>query len=138
LLRVPDRNTILFLASVVPTLKLTVRKYRGRVGFFLPFIILPERSKKYKERLDLALLIEYSGILMPTYSLYESNHRSYIVASESSSRCNECVRRGRKCDVKGPSSSDMSAVLREQQRLDAEEEEAMSKILRLRKQKRFL
>ena len=105
---------------------------------FPSFIILPNRLKKYKERLDLTLLIEYSGLPISSYSLYRATGRSYIITKESSSRYNEYVRRGRKYDVQGPSSLDIQSILREQQRLDVEEEEAIAKILRLRKQKRFL
>jgi hypothetical protein len=138
LLRVPDRNTIPFLASVVPTLKLTVRKYRGGVGLFLPFIMPPERSKKYKERLELALLIEAYGLTMPSCSYCEANARKCVVAKESSSRCNECVRRGRKCDVQGPSAGDISTVLREQARVREERKATLAKLLRLDQQEQFL
>jgi len=68
----------------------------------------------------------------------ERNQRKCIKAEESSARCNECVRRGSRCDTAGPSLSDWESLDRQQERLDQEEEEAMAKILRLRKQKALL
>ena len=97
-----------------------------------------ERSKKYRERLELALLIEAHGVTMPQCSFCEKNERKCVVSTENSSRCNECVRRGQKCDVSGPSLSDLSSLLREQERLDREEEETTTKLLRLQKHKKFL
>ena len=99
----------------------------------------PVRSKKYRERIELALLIESLGIEMILPCTYCEKHcRPCVVATEKSSRCNECVRRGNKCDVQGPSSSSLASLLREQERLDKEEEETTSKLLRLQRQKRFL
>ena len=57
-------------------------------------------------------------------------------------RCAECCRQGKTCDVRErnqmPSVSDWESIDRQRQRLRDEEEEAMAKILRLRKQQRFL
>ena len=55
-------------------------------------------------------------------------------------RCGECTKSvGRdSCDVFGSSASSWASVQREEARLEAEEEEAMAKILRLRKQQRKL
>ncbi|RAL67223.1 hypothetical protein DID88_007998 [Monilinia fructigena] len=50
----------------------------------------------------------------------------------------ECIRSSKKCDVQGPSESDWESLSRQKERLDQEEEDAMAKILRLRKQKSFL
>jgi hypothetical protein len=92
----------------------------------------PVRSKKYHERIELALLIESLGIKMILPCSYcEKHSRPCVVTTEKSSRCNECVRRGNKCDVQGPSSSDLASLLREQDRLDKEEEATTSKLLRL-------
>ena len=98
----------------------------------------PLRSVKYRERLSLVRLIEAHGFEMPPCSYCERNSRKCIVSEESSSKCSECVRRGERCDVEGPSLDDMESVLRETERLQREEEEAMAKILRLRKQQRRL
>ncbi|APA10970.1 hypothetical protein sscle_07g057400 [Sclerotinia sclerotiorum 1980 UF-70] len=73
--------------------------------------MLPVRSKKYKERVELTLIIESEG---------------------------ECARRGQRCDISGPSSRDMTSIIQEQERLDREREETLSKLLRLDKQQRFL
>ncbi|TVY12487.1 hypothetical protein LARI1_G009615 [Lachnellula arida] len=75
---------------------------------------------------------------MASCSYCEKHLRKCIVSKENSSRCGECTRRGQKCDVRGPSSFDIASLLREQDRLDQEEEEATSKLLRLQKQKKFL
>ena len=96
-----------------------------------------ERSKKYKERIDLARRIELSGIEMSPCSFCERNDHKCLVA-ENSNRCSECARRGRKCDVSGPSSSDWAAVEREEARLAAEREATLAKLLRLDKQQSFL
>ena len=98
----------------------------------------PQRSRKYRERIELALLIESIGVKMPQCSYCEKHSRDCIVSEGNSARCNECVRRGTKCDVEGPSANDIASLLREQDRLDREEEETTSKLLRLQKQKKFL
>ncbi|KFY29404.1 hypothetical protein V491_00047 [Pseudogymnoascus sp. VKM F-3775] len=50
---------------------------------------------------------------------------------------NECVRSNAYCDTGGPSASDWDKLEYEERRLQAEEEEAMAKILRLRKQQQL-
>ena len=98
----------------------------------------PSRSRKYQERLSLALLIDSLGIDMPPCSYCEKNSRRCVVSEGHSARCSECARRGQKCDVEGPSQGDLASVLREQDRLDAEEEATTAKLLRLQQQKKFL
>lgn len=57
----------------------------------------------------------------------------------SNSRCSECVRTGRpKCDGKPEFLDGWEALARQEEKLEQEEEEAMAKILRLRKQKKFI
>ena len=109
------------------------------------FTMPPLRSRKYKERLELALLIEIQGDIMPSCTYCETNSRICVVLKENSSRCSECVRRGAKCDVSGPSAADLRSLIREQERLDEEEEKAASlmavtaaRLARLRKQRKFL
>ncbi|KAM0145838.1 hypothetical protein ACHAPG_011436 [Botrytis cinerea] len=100
---------------------------------------------KRKERLHLARLVESRGFEMFSYSLYKHQGRKYIVSSSDSLRCVECIHQGQKCDIRGPVESDWDNLDHQKARLDKEEEhaisvsqEAMAKILRLRKQKRFL
>jgi hypothetical protein len=103
-----------------------------------------ERSKKLRERLDLARRIELCGIEMSPCSYCEKQERKCLVA-EGSSRCSECARRGQRCDVEGIPASSWVALEREEERLDAEEEkaaatmaESAARLARLRKQKKFL
>jgi transposase len=60
------------------------------------------------------------------------------VSSNDSDRCAEYVRRGVKCDQGGFDLSGFNAIQKEEERLEHEEEEAMAKILRLRKQRKSL
>ena len=57
-------------------------------------------------------------------------------------RCGRCARLNKTCDVRlvnrMPSAQDWESLDSQIEKLDAEEEEAMAKILRLKKQKRFL
>ncbi|KAM0123300.1 hypothetical protein ACHAP3_011241 [Botrytis cinerea] len=98
----------------------------------------PLNTDKRKEQIRLARLVEQKGFEMPSCSLCERTGRKCIVSPSDSSRCSECIRSSKKCDVQGPSESDWESLSRQKERLDQEEEEAMAKILRLRKQKRFL
>jgi hypothetical protein len=98
----------------------------------------PLRSAKYKERIALALAIERFGIVMQPYGYCERNSRSCVLSKDNSSRCSECVRRGDKCDVDGPSLSDLSSILREKERLSQEWRNTQAKLLRLDRQREFL
>jgi hypothetical protein len=106
-------------------------------------------SRKTLESIALAFRIERSSaaIEMAPCSFCRRHGRRCIAvepqASDDvkSSRCSECVRHRRpKCDYtsKLPSLRDWESIDRQRQKLKAEEEEAMAKILRLRKQQRFL
>ena len=64
------------------------------------------RHSKTKERLILAQRIASTGIEMPPCSYCSLNGETCVVAKGKSARCSECTRRGRKCDVEGPSLSD--------------------------------
>jgi hypothetical protein len=97
----------------------------------------PQRSLKYRERILLVKSIESLGNEMSPYSYYSHHDRKCIV-SEPSSRCSECVCHSGSCDVQGPSTSDLESMLHEMEHLNAKDEAAMAKILRLRKQKKFL
>jgi hypothetical protein len=65
----------------------------------------PDRSKKLKERFDLARNIKLSGIKMSPCSFCDRNRHKYVVA-EQSKRCLEYACRGQKYDVKGIPASD--------------------------------
>ena len=73
---------------------------------------------------------------MPPCSRCEKKELKCIV-SDDSKRCNECVRTNARCDAGGPSAVEWEKLEREERRLQEEEEEAMAKILRLRKQQRL-
>ena len=47
----------------------------------------------------------------------------------NSASCNKYIRCETKCDVEGPSANDIASLLREQDRLDREEKETISKLL---------
>lgn len=98
-------------------------------------------SQRQTARVNLALKVERLGDEMSPCSFCVRNKRRCVAASSQSSRCSECCRAGRmKCDYteKLPSVNDWASIDRQRQKLRAEEEEAMSKILRLRQQQRFL
>ena len=60
----------------------------------------PERSRKYKERIAAAKLIELNSVEMLPYEYYEKMERKCIVA-KGSTRCAECMRRGQSCVSEG-------------------------------------
>ena len=94
------------------------------------------KHTKIKERLALAQRILTTGVEMPSCGRCEKK-QSKCVISDASKRCSECVRTNARCDAGGPSASDWEKLEREERRLQEEEEEAMAKILRLRKQQRL-
>lgn len=101
------------------------------------------RTKKHLERIALALRIERSKFSeeMAPCGFCQSRGRRCIVSSSDAKRCSECCRAGRpKCDFKSklPTLGDWASLDRQRQKLRDEEEEAMAKILRLRKQQRLL
>ena len=115
-------------------------------GHASPFLstMPPERSKKLRERINLARSIELSGIEMSPCSFCERNNHKCIVA-ERLNRYSEYARRGQRCDVKGIPTSSWLALEREEKRLNTEEAkataaaaEAMARLQRLQKQKKFL
>lgn len=102
-------------------------------------------KRKTSERYALARKIETHGSEMPPCSLCVKQNRKCVVDNEWSARCAECVRSKASCDVKPdvwqsnvPSSSDWESIARQKERLEEQEEEAMAKILRLRKQRKLL
>lgn len=102
-------------------------------------------SKKKTERLRLARKIESCGLEMIPCSRCRKQNRKCVVDKESSARCAECVRSKCSCDVKSdswetnvPSVGDWESIAKQKERLEEQEEEAMAKILRLRKQRKLL
>ena len=82
---------------------------------------------------------------MSPCSLCTKQNRRCVVDKERSNRCSECVRAKSACDVKPdswqsnvPSSNDWEAIARQKERLEEQEDEAMAKLLRLRKQRKLL
>lgn len=102
-----------------------------------------ERTKKRLEQLSLGKRIERLGVEMVSCSRCEKTGKRCVGmrVGPHVGRCAECCRQGKTCDVKErnrmPSDSDWESIDRQRQLLRDEEEEAMAKILRLRKQQRF-
>jgi hypothetical protein len=122
---------------------------------FLPFNMNTRNSKRRAERFLLGNKIERNGIEMAPCTRCERVKRRCVAIPSTddetaSKRCAECARQGRSsCDYvernRMPSVSDWASLDRQLARLDEEEEkaiavsqEAMAKILRLRKEKAFL
>jgi len=100
-------------------------------------------ARKSLERIALALRIDRSigAEEMAPCDYCQRHRRRCVVDSSVSTRCSECVRHKlNRCNYtsKLPSMNDWSSLDRQRQKLRNEEEEAMAKILRLRKQQRLL
>jgi hypothetical protein len=94
-------------------------------------------SRKRKERSDLAdRIVKFGFEIEPCSNCIRCNRM--CVSSNDSDRCTECVRRGIKYDQGGFDLSGFNAIQKEEERLEHKEEEAMAKILRLRKQHKSL
>jgi len=61
--------------------------------------------RKRKERELLASRVELSSLEMALCSYCEKHNKDCVVSSDSS-KCSECIRSKRKCDVEGPSTKD--------------------------------
>jgi len=97
---------------------------------------ISEKEKK----LVLSLRIERCGFEMTPCPLCARSGRRCIVDSMDATRCVECVHQGKECGVlaKTPSLSEWCSIDRSMEKLQQEEEEAMAKILRLRRQQALL
>ncbi|OAF56554.1 hypothetical protein VC83_07319 [Pseudogymnoascus destructans] len=100
-------------------------------------------SIEAEERNDLVRRIKNHGYELPEMDSCSNCVRRNVTCVSSpndSRRCAECVRRNlkEKCDCMGPEHPDWVKLEREEDRLDREEEETLSKLLRLRKQKRLI
>jgi hypothetical protein len=100
----------------------------------------PTRSKKLKERLELALRIEELGHEMSPCSFCKRNNLKCVVANNST-RCGECACRGSRCNVEGFPVGDWESLKREEERLRRERDSAfqlakdsLARVERLEKQ----
>jgi hypothetical protein len=104
------------------------------------------KERKLQEQVALAARILETGFEMfPCSNCERWKTKCVLSDNESSGRCAECVRRGKKCDVKGIPIGDWESLSREEARLKSEEEgalrlmrESLAHIERLRKQQDFL
>lgn len=97
--------------------------------------------KRHLGNLALASRIEKIGEEMAPCDSCRRHKRRCVAASPESARCAECVRtRKGNCNftAKLPTVNDWASLDRQRQKLRDEEEVVMAKILRLRKQQRFL
>jgi hypothetical protein len=94
-------------------------------------------SRKRKERSDLANCIVKFGFEIEPCSNCVRHNRIYV-SSSNSDRYAEYVRRSIKYDQGSFDLSSFNAIQKEEERLEREEEEAMTKILCLYKQRRSL
>lgn len=100
-----------------------------------------DSAKKRLEEISLSLRIDKTGEEMSPCGFCVRTKKRCVALSSNSSRCSECVRhRKTNCDFteKLPSVDSWASLDRQRQKLRDEEEEAMAKILRLRKQQRLL
>ncbi|RFN40978.1 hypothetical protein FIE12Z_13010 [Fusarium flagelliforme] len=98
-----------------------------------------------------ALLILSEGYVVIPCSYYKSKSAKCVM-KEGHKNCSECTRRGRTCDGKGVSVAEADRLVQAKARLEAAEEateeelldlqrqvnERLSKLMRLRRQKRLL
>ncbi|KAK0099544.1 hypothetical protein ONS95_000744 [Cadophora gregata] len=104
----------------------------------------PERSTKRVDHIALGRQIELSGkIMAPCTRCENANCKDCVSPRDPKlTRCGRCARLNKTCDVRTvnrmPTALDWESLDSQIEKLDAEEEEAMAKILRLKKQKRFL
>jgi hypothetical protein len=98
-------------------------------------------AKKRLEEIALALRIDKTGEEMSPCGFCVRTKKRCVASGPKSTRCSECVRhRKTNCDFteKLPSMSSWASLDRQRRKLRDEEEEAMMKIIRLRKQQRLL
>src|SRR5438045_491465 len=92
-----------------------------------------ESIRKEKECNSLAQHVEAYGFDMTPCSNCARNDLNCI-RSEDSSQCSNCILAKKTCDSAPITPKQWESLAREERRLQQEEEEAMAKILRLRKQ----
>jgi hypothetical protein len=96
-----------------------------------------ESTRKGKERDSLSQRVELHGVVMLPCSYCAQNDLNCI-GSDDSSRCSNCISAKRKCDLAPFTPKQWEDLEKEERRLQQQEEEAMAKILRLRRQQRRL
>ncbi|OBT49574.1 hypothetical protein VE04_10255 [Pseudogymnoascus sp. 24MN13] len=98
-------------------------------------------TKKRLEEIALALRIDKTSEEMSPCRFCVQTKKRCVASGPKSTRCSECVRhRKTNCDFteKLPSVSSWASLDRQRRKLRDEEEEAMMKIIRLRKQQQLL
>lgn len=138
------RNTIPLLARSSRSLRISNEIPTARRQYASSIMSSVTLLKK-SERLKLARKIESLGLEMSPCSRCKKQNRKCVVDPEQSTRCAECIRQKCSCDAlqddwerNVPRMSDWDAIEKQKALLEEQEEEAMAKILRLRKQKKFL
>ena len=96
-----------------------------------------ELVRKKKECDSLSRRVKAHGVVMVPCSYCAQNDLSCI-GSKDSTRCSNCISAKAICDLTPFTSKQWEDLEKEERRLQQEEEEAMAKILRLRKQQRRL
>ncbi|KAI7762650.1 hypothetical protein LZL87_014273 [Fusarium oxysporum] len=87
-------------------------------------------NRKTKERKFLAKSIKLSRKLADMPCSYCFKHQKECLMTADSSRCSECVRRGRSCDGTRVASS-LKKLISQEKKLDKDEEEAGEDLLKL-------
>lgn len=95
-------------------------------------------SKSTCNRVILYTKFEFFGTIMTSPCTRCELHQLECRVVEGTNRCGCCVKAGTKCDVYGPSVADWEALEREEQRLETERRETLSKLRRLDTQQRSL
>jgi hypothetical protein len=90
-------------------------------------------SRKSSERADLAAAIDLNGSVADMPCSFCFKRKISCRMAEESSRCSECIRRGRSCDGTLVASS-LKRLVAQQQKLEAEEEEAGDEFMSLQAQ----
>lgn len=150
------RDTIPFLAKRRPRSLITsvCPIYSISLSPELPFNMndshFPKVRRKNKEKSRLVTEIQNSGVeMIPcTHCRTEGLRCVKILNNTRKTRCSECVRSRTPCDAEYcledtwdkevPRMSDWDSLDKQEEKLRKEEEEAMAKILRLRKQQDYL
>ncbi|RKK07028.1 hypothetical protein BFJ65_g7214 [Fusarium oxysporum f. sp. cepae] len=108
-------------------------------------------SLQTQRRLARAKLIASTGYEIMPCSFCTENHTKCMM-KEGWKNCSECTRRGRSCDGKGVTLTEADRLVQEKNRIEADEEateeeliqlqrqlnERLSKLMRLRRQKRLI
>ncbi|CZT09536.1 uncharacterized protein RAG0_14270 [Rhynchosporium agropyri] len=104
----------------------------------------PERSTKRVDHIALGRQIELSSKIIALYTRCEkAEYKEYISPRDPKlTRYSRCARLNKTYDIRVinrmPLARDWESLDSQIKKLDAEEEQAIAKILRLKKQKRFL